>query len=267
MNREQESYIVDIDSSLPEGIYIKKTGWGEVALPAHTHKKTQIIYTLSGTLRVQLGNTSYFVPEKHIAWLPAGVEHELCSNNRQVSLVIFYVPFDEDETASCFSIYNTTSVIAENLKFIASQDRLICRDTQPDLFQFTLSFFKLLSSMSPAKEILLKTLSIPDDQRLIPVLHYIADHSRENLKMDAVAAHFGFSVRNLSRLFYQSNVRFSLYLNYQRITRAIELLADREKTLSEIAYEVGFSTPNNFNRVFKQITGMAPGQFVRIKNE
>lgn len=266
MNREQESYIAAINSSMPEEIFIKKTGWEEVALPAHAHNKTQIVYTLSGTLRVQLGNENYFVPEKHIAWLPAGVEHELCSHNRQVSLVIFYLSFDE-AALSRFSIYNTNSVIAENMKFIASKGRLICRDTQPDLYQFSLSFFKLLSSMSPAKEILLKTLSIPDDQRLIPVLHYIAEHSRENLKMGVIAAHFGFSVRNLSRLFYQSNVRFSLYLNYQRITRAIELLADREKTLSEIAYEVGFSTPNNFNRVFKQITGMTPGQFLRMKNE
>ena len=223
------------------------------------------MYTLSGTLRVQIGSTNYFVPEKHIAWLPAGIEHELCSNNRLVSLVIFYLSLSEEDEIPGFSIYNTTSVIAENLKFIASRGELICRETQADLFQFTLSFFKLLPSMSPVKEILLKTLAIPDDQRLIPVLHYIAEHSKENLKMETVAHRFGFSVRNLSRLFYQSNIRFSLYLNYQRITRAIELFADREKNLSQIAYEVGFSTPNNFNRVFRQITGMSPGQFVRMK--
>ena len=254
MNGEQKSYIATINSSQPEEIFIKKTGWEEIVLPAHAHNKEQIIYTLSGTLRVQIGNTNYFVPEKHIAWIPAGVEHELCSHNRLVSLVIF-------------SIYNTTSVIAENLKFIASKGKLIRRDTQADLFQFTLSFFKLLPSMSPVREILLKTLVIPDDQRLVPVLHYITEHCGENLKIETVAKYFGFSVRNLSRLFFRSNIRFSLYLNYQRVTRAIELLADREKTLSEIAYEVGFSTPNNFNRVFRQITGMSPGQFVKMKNE
>lgn len=267
MNGEQKSYIATINSSQPEEIFIKKTGWEEIVLPAHAHNKEQIIYTLSGTLRVQIGNTNYFVPEKHIAWIPAGVEHELCSHNRLVSLVIFYLSFEEADVMNGFSIYNTTSVIAENLKFIASKGKLIRRDTQADLFQFTLSFFKLLPAMNPEKEILLKTLVIPDDQRLVPVLHYIAEHCGENLKIETVAKQFGFSLRNLSRLFFRSNIRFSLYLNYQRVTRAIELLADREKTLSEIAYEVGFSTPNNFNRVFKQITGMSPGQFVKMKNE
>lgn len=267
MNGEQKSYIATINNSQPEEIFIKKTDWEEIVLPVHAHNKVQVIYTLSGTLRVQIGNTNYFVPERHIAWVPAGVEHELCSHNRLVSLVIFYLPFDKEDTTPYFSIYNTSSVIAENLKFIASKGNLICRDTQADLFQFTLSFFKLLPAMNPEKEILLKALVIPDDQRLVPVLHYIAEHCGENLKIETVAKQFGFSLRNLSRLFFRSNIRFSLYLNYQRVTRAIELLADREKTLSEIAYEVGFSTPNNFNRVFKQITGMSPGQFVKMKNE
>ena len=45
--------------------------------------------------------------------------------------------------------------------------------------------------------------------------------------------------------------------------RAIELFADGGKTMQQIAYEVGFSTPNNFNRVFRQITGMSPHNFVK----
>ena len=53
-------------------ILIKKTGWEEVNLPGHVHGKCQIIYTLAGTLHVEIGSESYFVPEKHIAWIPQG---------------------------------------------------------------------------------------------------------------------------------------------------------------------------------------------------
>ena len=31
--------------------------------------------------------------------------------------------------------------------------------------------------------------------------------------------------------------------------------------MQQIAYETGFSTPNNFNRVFKQITGTSPSLY------
>lgn len=91
MNSEQSAYISSIGDSVPEEIFIKKTGWEEVNLSVHSHGKHQIVYTLSGTLHVRIGSDSYFVPEKHIAWIPKGEAHELSSKNRQVSLVIYYI--------------------------------------------------------------------------------------------------------------------------------------------------------------------------------
>ena len=47
--------------------------------------------------------------------------------------------------------------------------------------------------------------------------------------------------------------------------RAIELFADGGRTLQQVAYEVEYSTPNHFNRVFKQVTGVSPSTFFRGK--
>lgn len=73
MNAEQKEYISLINRSDKDEILIKKTGWEEINLAGHAHHgKYQIIYTLSGTLHVQIGAENYFVPEKHIAWIPKG---------------------------------------------------------------------------------------------------------------------------------------------------------------------------------------------------
>ena len=67
MNAEQKEYISLINRSDKDEILIKKTGWEEINLAGHAHHgKYQIIYTLSGTLHVQIGAENYFVPEKHI---------------------------------------------------------------------------------------------------------------------------------------------------------------------------------------------------------
>ena len=186
--------------------------------------------------------------------------------NRQVSLVIFYLSLDADEKDTAlkeFSIYHTNSFIAENLKFIASKGTEIEQADSPDLYAFALSFFKLLPSISQDMGFLLKMLAIPNDARLHPILAYLQEHLHENLKMPQLAARFGFSVRNLSRLFNESGIRFSYYVNNLRIMRAIELFADGGRTMQQIAYEVGFATPNHFNRVFRQITGVSPNAFVK----
>ena len=91
MNNEQHNQLAPVQKSAPETIIIKKTGWKEINLHRHSHSQHQIIYTLSGTLHIQIESTSYFIPEKHVAWIPAYVEHELSSRNRQVSLVVYYI--------------------------------------------------------------------------------------------------------------------------------------------------------------------------------
>lgn len=70
MNTEQQEYISLISRSTHDDILIKKTGWEAINFQEHAHEKFQIIYTLSGTLHVETGGVNYFVPEKHIAWIP-----------------------------------------------------------------------------------------------------------------------------------------------------------------------------------------------------
>ena len=64
---------------------------------------------------------------------------------------------------------------------------MIEKQEQPDLYHFALGFFNLLPQMSPGKELLLKSLVIPDDSRLYPILRYLTDHVQEELRMDEVA--------------------------------------------------------------------------------
>lgn len=266
MNNEQHNQLALVQKSAPEAIIIKKTGWKEINLHQHSHSQHQIIYTLSGTLHIQIESTSYFIPEKHVAWIPAYVEHELSSRNRQVPLVVYYIGLpDMDAAGNVFSIYAMNAVIAENLKYIGSKGPEIRYEESPALYDFTQSFFRLLPSMSPSSGILLKTLLIPNDSRFHAVLDYMMEHLHENLRIERVAKDCGFSVRNLSRLLHASGIRFSDYLNHQRIMRAIELFADGGRTLQQVAYEVGYSTPNHFNRVFNQVTGVSPSTFFRGK--
>lgn len=266
MNTEQQEYIHLINCSKPDEILIKKTGWEEVNLVKHSHNKLQIIYILSGTLHIELERNNYFVPERRIAWIPADMEHKLSSNSCQVSLIIFYLELDsltEHSRKVSFSIYNTNTLVSENLNFISSQGKYISKTLNPDLYWFILSFFNLLPRMSPETEFLFKTLIIPSDSRLRPVIDYIAEHLNEDLRLERLATMFHFSTRNLSRLFRESGLHFSSYVNNLRIMRAIELLTDGQKSIQEIAYETGFSAPTNFNRVFKQIVGTSPKLYIK----
>lgn len=265
MNLEQENYIAQVDKAAPDEIFVKHTGREGISLPFHRHARHQLVYTLSGTLHIQVGNRNCFVPEKHLALVPAGVEHRLSSNNRQIALVLFYygdeADASDDSAARSLFISGVDAFVAENLRFIASAGGVIDRRSRPDLFLFATGFFRLLPSVIRHREMPLQSLVVPSDSRLRPVLQYMGDHLGDDLTLERVAGEFGFSARNLSRLFHNEHLRFSSYLNHRRITRAIELFAAHDRTLQEIAYEVGSSSPANFTRMFRQLLGVSPRTF------
>ena len=70
----------------------------------------------------------------------------------------------------------------------------------------------------------------------------------------------------LSRLF--SNVEgksIERYYILQKIERAKELIVYGEHNLTEIAYELGYSSQQHFSRQFKTETGLSPSHFKEVK--
>lgn len=54
----------------------------------------------------------------------------------------------------------------------------------------------------------------------------------------------------------------SEHIRHFLIERAKELLTDRNKTVSEVAYELGFNYAHHLSRLFKNTTGMSPKEYV-----
>ena len=48
-------------------------------------------------------------------------------------------------------------------------------------------------------------------------------------------------------------------LRTARLNRAYQLLITTDKSVSEIAYDVGFTAPSYFTKCFKETYGMLPG--------
>lgn len=256
-----EERISLIEGMSVDEVLTKVTGREEVSLRPHCHNRHQIIYVLSGTLHVETEKTSYFVTDRHLVWIPSGTQHRLSSNNRQITLLTSYFSL-ENQSAEEVTVYHTDELIARNLRFISTFPHLH-KLQQPEIFSFARSFFQMLPRICQQATFSMQPFILAKDSRLLPVLEYIKANLHQELTIEQVASLFNFSVRNLTRLFTSSGIRFVHYLNYQRIVRAIEILTDNVLNIEQTAYEVGFNSPNSFTRVFKQITGEPPSAYFR----
>lgn len=95
----------------------------------------------------------------------------------------------------------------------------------------------------------------------------VTDHIKHNLTADdlsqgTMAEMAGISKDYFSRIFRNvTGMNYSKWLNTVRLEKATELLADKEKTLTEIAMLSGFQSISSFNRVFRAEKGMSPGEY------
>ena len=79
---------------------------------------------------------------------------------------------------------------------------------------------------------------------------------------DHLSERTGMPYRQLSRIFAEkNNITLEKYIIALKIERVKELISYNDLSLSEIAYQMGYSSVQYLSNQFKQIVGVTPKQF------
>ena len=105
----------------------------------------------------------------------------------------------------------------------------------------------------------------PDDhQRLDEVFSYLLEQYALPITLETVADVANLSPGAFCRFFkLHTRKTFSGVLNEIRIENACRLLHQSNQSISQIAFVCGYTSLSNFNRQFKGITGLTPGQYLK----
>lgn len=94
---------------------------------------------------------------------------------------------------------------------------------------------------------------------------YLTQTYQKNCTLSQLGVRFGLSPCYLQRQFKQYYGQSpSEYLVFQRIVHAKELLRTTQKSVSEVAYAVGFENPGYFSRLFKRSESLTPQEYRRL---
>lgn len=85
------------------------------------------------------------------------------------------------------------------------------------------------------------------------------------VSLDQVARSLAMSGRSLQRSLQQRGQRFSHLLQQARVAEASRLLMQAEPCIAEIGFVCGFADQAHFSRVFRQQTGLSPGQYAAFR--
>lgn len=98
-------------------------------------------------------------------------------------------------------------------------------------------------------------------QRLLDtwLMEHLGD---ENLNIDSFAESMGYARTNFyKKIKATTGCTPNEYIRMLRMNRAVELLQEGRLSIAEISYQIGFSDPNYFSKVFKSFYGTTPSKY------
>lgn len=258
MQIKDSKYLAAIDR-YPGSIYVQYER-NEFRLPQHEHQKGQLIYIEGGVAYIHLTDKTLVIPARHYTWIPKKLRH-VVEMHGSVSIISLFFGYADDDHPFFRKggIYPINGLLMEML--------LYSRKWEGDVFPSdkAFSFLEGIKNILPdiSKKALPISLPTTKNERMQPVIAYIREHVTEPLTMAELCRQTGFSSRTLARLFQETmKISFLQYCKLLRMVMAIELMLETDRSLSEIAYMIGYDNLSSFSNIFNRMTGMRPSEFV-----
>ena len=247
----------------------------------HSHSLCEIMYVNEGMMSIETECGFQRVGCSQFIWIDAGIRHwDLRFNNGLCSMM--NIEFQYEEGAALAPDLGQLAGADSALRSMLEQKPRVMTLTDRNgvVFQLMKSIIPLADSTNAQSRYLcslLCTQVMLEISRLrglnqAPVRadnHYVAEALEilhrsyaEPLTVSDVAEQLHIHPSYLHRLFRECTSRtMKEHLQRIRIQQAQELLGDPRKSILEISEEVGFSSPQRFQQLFRKITGLRPTDY------
>ena len=136
------------------------------------------------------------------------------------------------------------------------QSRVVARAQYDSILKLLTIFSQQLAAIS--NQLMVKQ-SLAEAPVITRARAYIAAHLSEDISLSQVSQAVGMSSFYFCKNFKKgTGLNFTEYLSRQRVESVKQLLLNPYKRVSEAAYEAGFQSLSQFNRVFHRIAGECP---------
>jgi AraC-like DNA-binding protein len=152
-----------------------------------------------------------------------------------------------------------TEVDLKRLEEAYFQTRVVSRVQYESILRLLTIFAQHLSALSNQ---LLVEKAAEELPAVTKARAYIADNYADELSLARVAGAVNMSAFYFCKTFKKATgLTFTDYLARVRVEKVKNLLLNPHKRVSEAAYEAGFQSLSQFNRVFRRIAGQAPSRY------
>jgi AraC-like DNA-binding protein len=249
----------------------------------HSHPGHQLLFLLGGATTYEFRHPrekNLDLSGEHFAVIPPEVVHRGVRDMRPPCDLFFLVlaasargadhsPFTATEWAWIEQHFCRVGIVAHPLSpdlrrvvtSLAAEVKAFPRRRQRPLAHARLRML-VCDLLIGAADQLTRTRATPPDAVVVAAEHYLRQHSDETLRMSEVARLLGMSRARLFDHFKRgTGMTPNDYLLRVRIEKARKMLVRPATTVTDTAFETGFSSSQYFSTVFRKYTGQTPREY------
>lgn len=269
-----------LSNPLLRSLYIVSLGFYPKAKGHYTKRKyglneNFLFYCVDGYGSYELDGEKYYVGPNEFFILPQNVSHSYGSATND-PWSIYWVHFGGDNLPNLnemltvkehfkpMHIKDNGEVVAlfqkiyETLELGYSLDNLLFSSF---CFSHFLSLFIYNARHHPA-------IKNSDPDSVDTAILYMQENINDMLTLGDISSHSNYSVSRFSNLFKQKTGYAPMeYFMLMKIQQACQQLDFSDKSIKEIALNLGFDDPYYFSKRFKQVTGLPPKQYRSVKKD
>lgn len=232
--------------------------------PMHFHNCFEMLYVENGKMSIDLLSNKYNLSTGELLLIPPNTPHSFtdCLDNK--THLIFIATFYIDEIGTIFKTKTLTNL---KLKLTQTQIKnvmdpfisLVYTDKNPlSKKGLTYQIFDMFLEQST----LVITENSINSDIAFRILRIIQKNFDTDISISSIAKTLSICPTYVSRVFNNNiGCNFKGYINTMRVEKSKKLLFSSDDSIVDIAVECGYDSQRSFNRAFKQITGITPGEY------
>lgn len=225
---------------------------------AHWHKEVELIYLENGNADIGINRICFHAVSGDTFYIKSGDIHYIRAEKGSIiKIIIFDFAYlqgiNDYESAEPMGKYPFLPLYDQIQTELYGKKIFYEYKIQALLLDFMIHFLREQPvRKGPEQD---RQNSLPLYRRL---LSYIDGHYAD-VTFEQAAKIMGFTPSHFSKLFAMfSGTTFTKYLNAVRIEKAIGMLKEGQRSITDVSLICGFRSIRHFNRVFKQLTGLTP---------
>ncbi len=223
-------------------------------LDEHAHPWGQLVYAVSGVMRVTAGETLWFVPSTRAIWLPPHRPHRIVMQGQTAMRTLYLSPEIAEGLPSAAVALEVARLLRELVLHVLARGML---RGQGDEGRMAAVLVDRIAAARPQD----LALPLPADRRALALAERLRDDPADRRALATLAREAGASLRTLQRLFpEQTGLSLDAWRQKARLVQAAAALA-AGAAVTVAALDCGYDSPSAFITAFKRQFGVTPGRW------